>query len=56
MQIKPITVRDFLRNNLIEYAKVCEWEACPVLAKKMKENKFLNRERIFVATENNKII
>ena len=56
MQIKPITNRDFLRNNLIEYAKVCEREAWPVLAKKMKENNFLDWERIFVATDNDKII
>ena len=56
MLIKPITNKDSLRNDLIEYAKFCEREAWPVLAKKMKENKFLDWERIFVSTENNKII
>lgn len=56
MQINPITSKDSLRNDLIEYAKVCEREAWPVLAEKMERDSFLDWERIFVTIENNKII
>lgn len=56
MLIKAITDRDSLRNDLIKYAKVCEWEAWPILAEKMEENSLSNWERVFLATENNKII
>ncbi len=55
MRIKPITNKDPLRNDLIEYAKVCKREAWPVLAERMK-NSFLDRERIFITTNNEKII
>lgn len=56
MEIKYINFWDFLRNNLIDYANSCNREAGPILAQKMKENNFSDWERIFVATENEKII
>lgn len=56
MDIRPITNKDLLWNNLIKYAKSCSWEAWPVLAKKMEDGEFLDWERIFIATEGKEII
>jgi len=56
MEIKFLTTKDNLWDKLIEYANSCDWEAGPILAKKMKENNFLDWERLFIATENDKII
>ena len=56
MQVEKITNKDFLRNILIEYASNCKREAWPVLADKMQNNIFLDWERIFVATEDDRII
>ena len=56
MWIVRITQKDKLWGTLINYSKNCNREAWPILAQKMKENKFLDWERIFVATENEKII
>ena len=56
MDIKPITSKDSLWNNLIEYAKSCKREAWPILAEKMKEDKFLDWEKIFITTDEEKII
>lgn len=56
MQIKPINQNEKLWQDLVNYANDCKWEAWPILAQKMKENKFLDWERIFVATKNGEII
>lgn len=56
MQIKPINQNNKLWKELIDYANNCDREAWPILAQKMKENNFLEREKIFVATENDNII
>ena len=56
MEIKPVTFGGIIWNDLIDYANSCDREAWPILAQKMKENNFLDWERIFVATENDKII
>ena len=56
MQVKSISKDDNLRNILIQYCENCSRSAWPILAQKMKENNFLERERIFVATENGQII
>ena len=56
MQIKPINQNERLWQKLIDYANNCDWEAWPILAKKMKENNFLARERIFVAIDDENII
>ena len=56
MQTKPIKNTDSLRENIIEYTKICDWEAWPILAKKMINNEFSDWERVFVTIENNNII
>ena len=56
MQIEKVTNKDSLRNTLIEYANNCKREAWPVLAYKMQNNNFLDWERIFIATEDDRII
>ena len=56
MSIYPITPSDNIRNSLVDYTSSCNREAWPILAQKMKENKFLDWEKIFVATKNGKII
>jgi GNAT superfamily N-acetyltransferase len=49
-------IGDSLWNDLIQYAKLCKREAWPILAKKMEEFSFSDWERIFITTDNNKII
>ena len=56
MNIVSINSKDNLWDELIDYANFCDWKAWPILAQKMNENKFLDWERIFVATENDEII
>ena len=56
MQIKSTSSNYKLRQELIDYANNCSRAAWPILAQKMKENNFLERERIFVAIENEQII
>ena len=56
MSIYPITPSDNIRNSLVDYTSSCNREAWPILAQKMKENKFLDWEKIFVTTKNGKII
>lgn len=56
MNIVSINSKDNLWDKLIDYANFCNWKAWPILAQKMNENKFLDWERIFVATENDEII
>lgn len=55
MDIRPIIFWDEFRDNLVNYANSCNREAGPILAQKMKNNDFLDWERIFIATENDKI-
>lgn len=56
MEINFITSKDNLRDFLINYANSCDREAWPILAQKMQWNDFSDWERVFVATENGKII
>ena len=56
MLIIPITTKHTMRNNLINYANNCSWEAWPILAKKMEENDFSDWEKIFVAIDNEKFV
>ena len=56
MQIKFISSNDKLWQELIDYSTNCSRSAWPILAQKMKANKFLERERIFVAIENDQIV
>jgi N-acetylglutamate synthase-like GNAT family acetyltransferase len=56
MLITPIIPWDSIWDKLINYASNCSRSAWPILAQKMKENNFLERERIFVVIENEQII
>ena len=56
MNIKPIIFWDEFWDKLVNYTNSCNREAGPILAQKMKNDDFLDWERIFVATENGKII
>lgn len=56
MMILPITSKDNSRDSLINYANSCDREAWPILAQKMQWNDFSDWERVFLATENDKII
>lgn len=56
MQVKSLPKDDKLRNTLVQYCENCSRTAWPILAQKMKENNFLNWERVFVAIENEQII
>ena len=56
MQIKSTSPKDKLWLELVGYANNCNRSAWPILAQKMKENNFLERERIFVAIENEQIV
>ena len=56
MMILPITSKDNSRDSLINYANSCDREAWPILTKKMQWNDFSDWERVFLATENDKII
>jgi len=46
---------DNLWESVIQYAENCSWKAGPFLAKQMKENRFSDWERVFVATEDTNI-
>ena len=56
MNIKKLNQNEKLWQELIDYANNCDWEAWPILAQKMEENNFLDWEKVFVSTENDKII
>ena len=56
MQIKSISSNEKLWQELIDYSTHCSRTAWPILAQKMKENNLLERERIFVAIENEQIV
>ena len=55
MIVKSINQNEKLWWELTNYANNCDWEAWPILAKKMKENNFLDWEKIFVAADDEKI-
>lgn len=55
MQIIYLENNQKLWNELIEYANKCTWEAWPILAQKMLQNNFSEREKVFVVTEGEKI-
>ena len=55
MTIKIITSADAEWLNVIEYAQGCSWRAGKNLSDAMKEDKFTEWERVFVAIEAEKI-
>ncbi len=55
MIIEPISHGSDFWNPLIEYAENCSWRAGPFLAQAMREEKFADWERVFVARESTDI-
>lgn len=56
MEIYAITNEHKLWNETISFAEACSWRGGHFLAALMSQNSFLEWERVFVASENNKII
>lgn len=52
MTIHTISNQDSLWLPVADFAESCSWEACARMAAAMKENKFSDWEKIFVAEEN----
>lgn len=55
MQIHPLDYSDELWLPAAEYARNCSWRAGKFLADEMRENRFSDWERVFVAHENEAI-
>lgn len=51
MDIKDVKLGDVLWELVANYAENCSWRAGVFLAKQMKENRFTDWERVFVAVE-----
>ncbi|MCL2343969.1 MAG: hypothetical protein FWC62_08765 [Firmicutes bacterium] len=49
MHIFPVFYGDTLWEPLADYAERCGWSAGPTLARRMRQNGFSERERVFVA-------
>ena len=56
IKIYEITGKHKFWNKTIEFAENCSWRAGKSLAALMKENKFLDWERVFVACAEEKIV
>lgn len=56
MEIKAISQSDKLWEKTIEYALKCPWKAGPFLGRAMKENHFLDWERVFIVLKQENII
>ncbi len=56
MQIYEITSTHKYWNDAIDFAENCSWRAGKSLATLMKENQFLDWERVFVACVEEKIV
>jgi predicted N-acetyltransferase YhbS len=56
MNILAITQGDQYWNETIDFAEKCSWKAGPYLAELMKQNKFLDWERVIVALEDEKVV
>lgn len=56
MKIYEIAYEHSLWQETIEFAENCSWKAGKFLATLMKENRFLDRERVFVACVEEKIV
>ena len=52
MKIHMISKTDVLWVHLADYAETCSWDACARMATFMRENKFVDWEKVFVAEEN----
>ncbi len=56
MEIRAICQSDKLWEKTIEYALKCPWKAGPFLGRAMKENHFLDWERVFIVLKQENII
>jgi predicted N-acetyltransferase YhbS len=56
MNILAMTQGDKYWNETINLAEKCSWKAGPYLAELMKQNKFLEWERVIVALEDEKVV
>ncbi len=54
-EILLITGRHPLWQKTLDYASSCSWRAGPYLARRMRENAFLDRERVIVAVRDGEI-
>ncbi|MDD4296886.1 MAG: GNAT family N-acetyltransferase [Ruminiclostridium sp.] len=52
MKIHMISKTDALWISIADYAETCSWDACARMAICMRENKFVDWEKVFVAEEN----
>jgi len=52
MKIHMISKTDALWISIADYAETCSWDACARMATFMRENKFVDWEKVFVAEEN----
>lgn len=56
ISVHTLSPKESLWADAITYAASCSWEAGPLLAHIMRENQLKEWERVFVATENDKIV
>ena len=52
MKIHMISKTDALWIPIADYAETCSWDACARMATCMRENKFVDWEKVFVMEEN----
>lgn len=52
MKIHMISKTDALWISIADYAETCSWDACARMATFMRENKFVDWEKVFVVEEN----
>lgn len=56
LEIFVMTQEHELWNDTITFAENCSWKAGPYLAQLMKQNKFLEWERVFAACEDGEVV
>ena len=56
MTIHIISQADPLWLPVADFAEQCSWDACARMAKLMRDNEFTDWERLFTATEGDKIL
>ena len=56
LEIYSMTQGHKLWEETISFAENCSWKAGPYLAELMKQNKFLDWERVFAACEDGKVV
>ncbi len=56
VEVKAIKANQYLWNDTITFAERCSWQAGPYLANEMRQNKFLEWERVFIAVLEQEIV